>query len=115
MSRRKQDNLAEAVEITTFKLRAGLDADGFVALNAGIDEWLRRQPGFQSRRIGALEDGSIVDVLVWDSAAQGRDAAARIVAETADSPVHAAIDQRTVVWQIAEVQQLTTAIKRRSR
>ena len=98
----------EAIEIITFKLAKGLTAKDFVAANADIDDWLKVQPGFQSRRIAELEDGSIIDVLIWDSAANGKDAAQRIMAETARSPVHAAIDQRSVLWPIAEVRQTTS-------
>ena len=70
--------------------------------------WLKLQPGSQSRRIAELEDGSIVDVLIWDSAANGKDVPERIMAETARSPVHAAIDQQSVIWRIAEVRQTTS-------
>ena len=98
----------EAIEITTFKLANGLTAKEFVAANVDINEWLKLQPGFQSRRIAELEDGSIIDVLIWDSTIDGTDAAERILAETRGSPVHAAIDQPSVIWRIAEVRQTTT-------
>ncbi|MGH8777965.1 hypothetical protein [Paraburkholderia sp.] len=97
----------EAIEITTFKLAGGLTVKDFIAANVDIDEWLDRQPGFRSRRIAELEDGSIIDVLIWDSVAMGTDAAERIMVEMADSPVHAAIDQRSVVWRIAQVRHQT--------
>lgn len=93
----------EALEITTFALVGQHTVADFVAANADIDEWLRRQPGFLSRRIAELEDGTIADVLLWESAAQGSDAAERILTEMRHSPVHALIDHRTVVWRIAEV------------
>jgi hypothetical protein len=57
--------MTEAIEITTFRLVAGRTAKDFVAANADINEWLKRQPGFQSRRIAELDDGSIVDMLIW--------------------------------------------------
>jgi len=100
--------MTEAIEITSFRLVAGRTAKDFVAANADINEWLKRQPGFQSRRIAALEDGAIVDMLIWTSAANGSDAAQRIMTEMGHSPVHAVIDQRSVVWRIAEVLKKTT-------
>jgi hypothetical protein len=100
---RKSDNMPIALEITTFKLAKGLGMKDFIAANVDIDVWLKRQAGFQSRHIAELEDGSIVDMLIWSSTADGTDAASRIMSETADSPVHAAINQRSVVWRIAEV------------
>ncbi|AMO93082.1 hypothetical protein CFter6_0351 [Collimonas fungivorans] len=95
--------MPSALEITTFKLVKGLGIKDFIAANTDIDAWLKRQEGFQSRHIAELEDGSIVDMLIWRSAANGGDAASRIMGETADFPVHAAINQRSVVWRIAEV------------
>ncbi|MBA8881242.1 hypothetical protein [Phyllobacterium myrsinacearum] len=101
--------MTEAIELTTFKLLDNHSAKDFVAANTSINEWLNRQPGFRSRRIAELADGAIFDMLIWDTAANGSDAAGRIISETRDSPVHAMIDLRTVVWQIAEVRQHVTA------
>ena len=97
----------EAIEITTFRLARGLTVEDFIAANADIDEWLRRQPGFRSRRVAQASDGSIVDMLLWDSVVNGTDAAERIMNEMGHSPVHAAIDQQSVVWSIAHVSRRT--------
>jgi hypothetical protein len=99
--------MSEALEITSFRLVPNCTIPQFVAANGDINAWLNRQPGFQSRRITALDDGSIMDVLVWASAAQGEDAASRIIGETSQSAVHRLIDHATVVWRIAEVRQYT--------
>lgn len=94
--------MSEAVEVVSFKL-AGCSVAQFVAANAGMDAWLARQPGFRSRRIAEAADGSIVDVLVWASRAQAQAALVRMLRETADSPVHAMIDQGSVSWSLATV------------
>lgn len=94
---------AEAIEITTFRLSAGLDISDFVGANADVDAWLLRQPGFISRRIAQRLDGTVVDMLLWASRAEGEDAAERLLVELATSPVHAAIDQGTVSWTVAAV------------
>lgn len=90
----------EAMEITTFRLTAGLTMKDFIAANADVDAWLKKQPGFILRRICEGQDGSVVDMLLWKSAGEGRRAATGIVTELADSLVHAAIDQSTVEWSI---------------
>jgi hypothetical protein len=95
--------MTEAVEITTFRLAAGLSMKRFIKANEDIDAWLLEQPGFVSRRICQREDGTVVDVLVWKSAAAGRKAANGVVTEMAHSPVHAAIDQSTVDWSVSSV------------
>ena len=95
--------IAEALEITTFRLVAGVSCEDLVAANADVDAWLRRQPGFRSRRIAERDDHSIVDMLIWDTAAHGERAAARLLRDLKDSPVHGVIEQSNVVWTIATV------------
>jgi hypothetical protein len=92
-----------AIEITTFRLAAGMKMRGFIKANKDIDAWLLTQPGFVSRQICQRDDGNVIDVLVWKSAAAGRRAAAGVVTEMAQSPVHAAIDQSTVDWSLSPV------------
>jgi hypothetical protein len=93
----------DAIEVTTFKLNRGLTVADFIAANADVDAWLLRQPGFISRRIAQRDDGVVVDLLVWASARDGEEAAARLMDELAGSPVHAAIDQSTVSWTVSPV------------
>lgn len=94
----------EAIEVTTFKLNRGLTVEDFIAANADVDAWLLRQPGFLSRRIAQRDDGIVIDLLIWASARDGEHAADRLMQELVDSPVHAAIDQRTVAWTVSRVQ-----------
>ncbi|HEY5746203.1 MAG TPA: hypothetical protein VIU12_09025 [Chryseolinea sp.] len=100
MNRKKKEK--EAIEITTFKLR-GHSCEAFIAANEEVDAWLKRQPGFRSRRIAERKDGTVVDMLVWDSVADGTDAMHRIMSELAHSAVHEMIDQRTVSWSCTPV------------
>ncbi len=97
--------MAEALEITTFRLAAGLTTADFVAANEDINAYLRRQPGFRWRRILRTGDGRIIDVVAYDSPARARAGAAGITGEMSASPVHATIDPASVDWQITEVLQ----------
>lgn len=99
---RSERTVKGAVEITTFQLN-GVGLQAFIAANAGVDAWLQRQPGFRSRHIAQRDDGSVVDVLMWDSAAQSTEAAHRLMSELVQSPVHAMIDQRTLSWSVVPV------------
>lgn len=96
----------QAIEVTTFKLKRGLTIEDFLTANTDVDAWLLKQPGFVSRRIAQRDDGVVVDVLIWNSVADGEDGAARLMVELSDSPVHAAIDQRTVDWTVSQVRRL---------
>lgn len=90
----------EAMEITTFQLAKGLTIKDFIAANVDVDAWLQKQPGFILRRICEGQDGWVIDMLLWKSARDGKQAAAGIMTELSGSPVHAAIDQTTVDWTI---------------
>jgi hypothetical protein len=89
--------ISQGLEITRFKL-LGYAMEEFIIANKSIDDWLKKQPGFQLRRIAIDDDGLITDLLIWDTVAQGEDAMTRIISETSDSKVHEMINHRTVEW-----------------
>jgi len=95
--------MTRAIEITSFMLRNGHGAADFVAANADIDPWRRRQPGFVSRMMVEEPDGRIIDMLIWESKAQAHDSTHRLMSELADSPVHDLIDQASVSWSISPI------------
>lgn len=90
------------LEITTFKLK-GCTIEQFITANADIDAFLKRQPGFQSRHMAEQKDGTIVDMLFWDSVADGERAMHQLMDEMAASAVHDMINQGTVVWDCSPV------------
>jgi uncharacterized protein YecA (UPF0149 family) len=94
---------SEAVEITTFKLKA-YTCEQFIAANQEIDEFLKRQPGFLSRRIFQKTDRTVVDMLIWDTVKNGTESMHRLMDELSDSIVHDMIDQSTVEWNINQVE-----------
>lgn len=93
----------QAIEITTFKLQGCTFQEFITANKADIDGWLKKQKGFQSRHIAEEPDGTVIDTLIWDAAAQGTDAMHRIISETSCSKVHSMINHGTVSWRIAEI------------
>jgi len=100
--------MSEALEITTFRLVSGLTGADFVNANVDITAYLRRQPGFRWRRITEDNDGTITDIVAWDSITDGQRSAAGIMTEMANSQVHATIDHATVEFRIVPVLQHTT-------
>ena len=99
--------MSEALEMTTFRLISGLAGTDFVNANADINAYLRRQPGFRWRRITEDDDGTITDIVAWDSITDGQRSAKGIMTEMANSPVHATIDHATVEFRIVPVLQHT--------
>ncbi|GAB2568826.1 hypothetical protein [Microlunatus antarcticus] len=95
--------MTEALEVTVLRPAPGLTTADFVAANADIDEYLRRQPGFEWRRITETEDGTVVDIVAYESRELALAGAAGISGEMAGSAVHAAIDHATVEWRVVDV------------
>lgn len=95
--------MTETLEVTTLRPAPGLTPADFVTANADIDEYLKRQPGFKWRRILVTEDGTIIDIVAYDSIEDAQSGAAGIGGEMAGSPVHATIDHSTVDWNLTTV------------
>lgn len=89
------------LEVTT--LRPVRTAADFIAANADIDEYLKRTPGFLWRRIAEAADGTVVDIVAYETMADAEAGAAGITGEMSDSPVHATIDHSTVEWRLTTV------------
>lgn len=92
-------------QVTTLRPAPGLTPEDFVAANADINEYLRGRPGFQWRRIVVRDDGTVLDIVAYDSIEHARSGAAGITGEMGGSPVHEAIDHATVDWQLTTVLQ----------
>lgn len=95
--------MTETLEVTTLRPAPGLSAADFITANADIDEYLKRQPGFEWRRIMEAGDGTIIDIVAYDSMEHAKSGAAGISSEMAGSPVHATIDHSTVDWKLTTV------------
>ncbi|WP_210590654.1 antibiotic biosynthesis monooxygenase [Streptomyces sp. GESEQ-35] len=95
--------MTHVLEITTLTPAPGRTAADFVEANKDIDAYLARQPGYRWRNIAVREDGTVVDIVAWDSEEQARTSAAGIMTEMASSPVHDTIDHTTVDWRVIEV------------
>jgi hypothetical protein len=101
--RKGQPVIPEILEITTLRPAPGLTPEDFVAANADINDYLRGRPGFQWRRIVVRADGTVLDIVAYDSIEHARSGAAGITGEMGGSPVHDAIDHATVDWQFTTV------------
>jgi hypothetical protein len=95
--------MTETLEVTTLRPAAGCTVADFVTANADIDAYLKRQPGFKWRRILETGDGTVIDIVAYDSLDHARSGAAGISGEMAGSPVHATIDRTTVDWNLTTV------------
>ena len=65
--------------------------------------WLRESNATPHPNFNINRDIPVVDMVIWDSAAQAKEAAGRLMTELANSPVHGVIDQRTVSWTVGDI------------
>ncbi|MBK8084069.1 MAG: antibiotic biosynthesis monooxygenase [Devosia sp.] len=85
------DRVPQSLEIVTFRLARG-SVEAFVAANAAVNDWLRRQPGFISRHLAEHDDGRLVDAVLWQSHDAALAAAAKMMEEMAQSEAMTMID-----------------------
>ena len=76
--------MSEVIELVRFRLK-DVTTEEFLKESQAVSEWLRRQPGFKSRRLGQAEDGSWLDALTWDGPASAAAAMGRWGIDMADS------------------------------
>jgi hypothetical protein len=95
--------MPETLEITTLRPAPGLTPADFIAANEDVDAYLRVQPGFRWRRIAVRDDGTVVDIVAYDSREHAESGADGITGQLAGSPVHATIDHSTVDWRLTTV------------
>jgi hypothetical protein len=94
-------------EVVTFRLVAGITSDQFLAAARATAAPLRKQPGFQSRRLTLAHDGTWTDLVIWASLPQAQAAATAMMAEPEFQPFMAMIAMDTVrmrhdriLWQM---------------
>ena len=66
------------IELVTFRLEAGVEADAFRAAAERATGFMRDQPGFLRRRLSCAEDGLWIEHVEWSGMAEARAAAAAI-------------------------------------
>ncbi len=53
------------LELVTFKLAEGISEQAFLAENEHLNQWVKKQPGFEYRALAQAEDGSWTDTVFW--------------------------------------------------
>jgi hypothetical protein len=87
------------MELVTFKINANCTPEAFAVASEPINEWVRTQPGFQSRTLSRNEEGTWFDVVIWNSAETAHAAAAKMMAELGQSDFMAMIEPSSILMQ----------------
>lgn len=69
----------EIIEFVKFTLVKGCNKSAFLAANAALDEWLRKQPGFVKRQLCEMSDESWLDLVHWRTRLEAKRASERIM------------------------------------
>lgn len=99
---------AHIAEVVNFQLNSGVDDAACMAVVAKIGAWASGEPGFVSRQVSHGEDGTWVDVTVWDNKANAEASQASFMEQDFAMEMIGMIQkesfsmiQRPVVWASA--------------
>lgn len=92
----------QTLELVTFRTTE-IEPERFVAANAEVNDWLRRQPGFVARHLAARDDGSWVDVVLWTDREVATQAATKLMEEIGKCEAMAAIDPQSIAMSHAAI------------
>lgn len=92
----------QTLELVTFRTTE-IEPERFVAANAEVNNWLRRQPGFVTRHLAAKDDGSWLDVVLWTDREAAMQAAAKLMEEIGKCTAMTAIDPQSIAMSHAAV------------
>ena len=85
----------QSVELVTFRT-VSIDAARFVDVNAPLNDWLKRQPGFVARHLAEKDDGRWIDIVFWQSHEAALAASQKLGEEMGQSEAIAAIDPTSI-------------------
>lgn len=83
--------MSHTLEMVTFRLAHG-SGQQFLDANAAVNDWVKQQPGFVSRHLAERDDGSYVDIILWQTREAALAASGKFMAELAQSEAMTMID-----------------------
>jgi antibiotic biosynthesis monooxygenase (ABM) superfamily enzyme len=92
----------QAIELVSFRLASNASQD-FLAANEEINDWLASQPGFLRRDLAEGEDGTWLDVVVWQTMQEAHAAAAAMEAEAGNFVAMGMIDPASISMRHANL------------
>lgn len=95
--------LSQVMELVTFKTNPQVSPEAFIKASETVSEWVRTQPGFQSRTLSRNEDGTWADVVLWHSAGEAHAASEKLMAEMGTSDFMVMIDAESIHMQHLQV------------
>lgn len=92
------------METVMFKLKAGVAREEFTAAAEQLNDFVKAQPGFVSRRLSCTQDGEWIEQIEWSDIASAKAAAAAIGTVESNRPFLSAIDGPTVQMRHSELE-----------
>jgi hypothetical protein len=90
------------LEIAEYALAPNVSEESFLAARPAMEDWLRRQPGFQSLRL--VRDGARwMDVCEWQDLTSAQAAAATFMEDPGVAAFMATLDESTATMRHLEV------------
>ena len=93
--------MSNVLELATYRLRAGVTEEQYLAASDSLMTWAKVQPGFISRDLVRHED-KWIDVVWWADRAAAEQALEAAGRAPEAEPFFAAVDMDAFEWVIAE-------------
>ncbi len=101
--------MSNVVEIVSFKLIEGANAEKFVNSAEPINAWVQRQKGYQSRSLSVDKDGVWTDIVFWDSIETAEIASQKFMESNGDTEFMKMIDPSTLKMGHSDVKLMKEA------
>lgn len=69
------------LELITYTLKQGIEADALLATSASVAEFLLEQPGFIYRSLSQDSEGTWIDICYWHSEAEAKAASDALMSD----------------------------------
>lgn len=94
---------AKIVEVVQWKSKAGISTTDAKAAIITLNNFIKEQPGFVSRRTALAEDGTFVDIVYWTDIDLAKIASKKAMQSEICIPVFGIMDEEQMTFQYFEL------------
>lgn len=94
---------ARIVEMVLWKSKEGIAVDDAKASIVRLNEFVRQQPGFISRKTSIAEDGRFLDIVLWADLAAAKSASEKAMQNEEVVKIFSSIDEEEMIFQHFEI------------
>jgi len=94
---------AKIVEMVLWKSKEGIGIEEAKNAITTLNDFVKQQPGFISRKTALAEDGMFLDIVLWTDLASAKTASEKAMQNEKTSKVFSTIDEKEMTFQHFEI------------